>query len=229
MSQVANTNQRLLQIFDCGLTYYSGVLEIQHRLVEQRRLNEIPDTVLVVEHKPVITLGARQSSNILLASREQIEGKGIAVVDIRRGGGATAHNPGQLVFYPILDLTKHGLAASDYVRKLEAIGISLLSELGLKANRKHRFPGLWVGERKIASIGVRVTKCITYHGMAININNDLGIFDYIVPCGLAGVTMTSVLRETEKENPMPHVKELLSHFLAEHFASEGKISYGTCP
>ena len=218
-----------LLICDCGLAEYRKILDKQHQLCEERQQGKISNTVLIVEHNPVITLGAPQSANKLLVDLGFLEQKHIDVVDIRRGGGVTAHNPGQLVFYPIMNMQELSLGISDYIRELEAIGIELLERLDVSGERRKGFPGLWVAERKIASIGVRVSKFVTYHGMAINISNDLSIFDYIVPCGLAGVTMTSVLKETGRENPMPRVKSLLSQFLAEHFAPEGMISHGTCP
>ena len=210
----------LLEIRDCGVEDFRETLELQHWLVEQRREGAIGDTVLIVEHKPVITLGARQSANKLLIERDKLAAKGIDIVEIRRGGGATAHNPGQIVFYPILNLQELRLGVSEYIRTLEAIGIELLKQLGVESSRRKGFPGLWVNEKKIASIGVRVSRQITYHGMAINIQNDLGIFDYIIPCGLEGVKMTSVLKETGKGHSMEDVKNCLSQLLTCHFKSE---------
>ncbi|MHC4106257.1 MAG: lipoyl(octanoyl) transferase LipB, partial [Planctomycetota bacterium] len=141
----------------------------------------------------------------------------IDVVDIRRGGGTTAHNPGQLVFYPIINLQECGLGISEYIRELESIGAELLEQSGVHSERKKGLPGLWVAEKKIASIGVRVSKFITYHGMAINIKNDLGIFEFINPCGLDGVEMTSVLKQTGKHCSMMQAKERLSQLLIRHF------------
>jgi len=238
-----------LTIHDCDLADYREVLHLQHELREKRRNDKIPNTVLIVEHSPVITLGARQSANKLRASREELAKRHIDVVDIRRGGGATAHNTGQLVFYPILHLRKLGLSITEYIRKLEAIGAELLEQLGVhsykglslsdekeilcgacprakrraqndKRGTKERkgLPGLWVGNKKIASIGVRVSKLVTYHGMAINIQNDLSIFDLIIPCGLNDVEMTSVLKETGRQYPISLVKERLSQLLIRRFS-----------
>jgi len=207
-----------LHIIDCGLANYREALQLQHQLREKRRRGEISNTVLIVEHSPVITLGARQSANKLLASKEDLAQKHIDVVDIRRGGGTTAHNPGQLVFYLILNLQELGLGISEYIRELESIGAELLEQLGVHAERRKDFPGLWVGAKKIASIGVRVSKFVTYHGMAINIQNDLSIFDFITPCGLDNVEMTSVLQETGKRHSMSQVKERLSQLLIRHFS-----------
>jgi lipoate-protein ligase B len=203
-----------LCIRDCGLAEYRKVLALQQELQEQRREGRMSDTVLLVEHPPVITLGARQSANRLLVSGAELARRGIDLVEIRRGGGATAHNPGQLVFYPILHLQELGLDISQYVRSLEAIGMELLAGLGVQSECRKGFPGLWVGARKIASLGVRVSRFVTCHGMAINIQNDLSIFQLMVPCGLEGVEMTSVQKETGKTHDMRELKTRLAGLLA---------------
>lgn len=210
------TNCRL-RIRDCGLAGFGQVLQLQHKLVRQRQSGEISNTVLMAEHKPVITLGARALKNRLLVGSEVLAQRRIDLVTIRRGGGTTAHNPGQLVFYPILDLRGLGLGVSEYIRRLEQIGIELLEQLGVKSERRKGFPGLWVGEKKVASIGVRVSKGVTFHGMAINITNDLSIFDMIIPCGLDGLQMTSVLKETGKRHSMSQVKRQLVSLLTSAF------------
>jgi lipoic acid synthetase len=207
-----------LRICDCGLADYRDILEQQHELHDKRLRDEIPDTILIVEHPAVITLGARQSANSLRTGRESLKEQSIDVVDVRRGGGATAHNPGQVVFYPILNLRGLGLNIGEYIRKLEETGIELLEQLDVRAERRKGLPGLWAGSKKIASIGVRISKSVTCHGMAINIQNDLGIFDHIVPCGLDEVKMTSVLNETGREHLMSEIKEKLSQLLIRHFS-----------
>ena len=209
-----------LQIRDCGLADYRQILQLQQVLREKRQQDEIPNTVLIVEHPAVITLGARQSYNKLLASREVLAQKHIEVVDVRRGGGITAHNPGQLVFYPILHLQQFGLGAGEYISKLEVIGAELLEQLNVHSTRRKGAPGLWVGAKKIASIGVRISRQTSYHGMAINIQNDLSIFDSIVPCGLDNVEMTSVLKETGKHSSMNRIKKELAKLLKEHFSPD---------
>jgi len=211
--EFANTVPRII---DCGLADYRQILARQHELSEMRRLGEIPDTVLAVEHHPVITLGARRSANKLLADRADLVRRNIDVVEIRRGGGTTAHNPGQLVFYPILHLQELGLGISEYVRTLETIGIELLEQLDVHSEQRKGLAGLWVGHKKIASVGVRVSKFVTHHGMAINIRNDLSIFDALIPCGLEGVEMTSVLKETGKAPTMAAVKKRLFILLRKH-------------
>jgi lipoic acid synthetase len=209
-----------LRIYDCGLADYRQILERQQRLCEDRYHDKISDTVLIAEHPPVITLGSRRNANKLLTGSDDLAQKHIDVVNIRRGGGATAHNPGQLVFYPILNLQQFGLSVSEYIRELETIGIELLEQLGVHSQRRDGFPGLWVNGKKIASIGVRISRFVTLHGMAINIQNDLSIFDHIVPCGLEGVKMTSVLNETGIQNSISIVKGKLIQLLFRHFSTK---------
>ena len=206
------------RIIDCGLADYRQVLAQQVELHAHRLAGQVPDTVLICEHPAVVTLGARKTANKLLASPEQLASKGIDVVEVTRGGGTTAHNPGQLVFYPILDLRRRGLSAGQYVRTLEKIGLDLLGALGLEAQTRKGLPGLWVGDRKIASIGVRLSKGVAFHGMAVNIRNDLRIFDLLVPCGLDGVEMTSHLKETGQACPMATAKARLAELLTGHLS-----------
>jgi len=208
-----------LEIHDCGLSEYRQILQLQHILIDKRRQNKISDTVLIVEHPAVITLGARQSANKLLISQDEFKQNNIDIVEIRRGGGTTAHNPGQLVFYPILNLKQLNLGISEYIRELETIGTKLIASLDINGSRRKGFPGLWIDQRKIASVGVRVSKFITYHGMAINIRNDLSIFDFIKPCGFEDVEMTSVFKETGKKHSMKLIKKNLAELLMKQFSS----------
>ena len=175
------TGQIPLVIRDCGVISYQDALQLQMELCAQRQNNEIDNTVLIVEHPAVITLGARKSENKLLADENDIHNRGIELAQIGRGGGTTAHNPGQLVFYPIIRIKSIGLDVGQYVRSLEQIGIDLLRCFGVESDRRKGFPGLWIGEKKIASIGVQLKKWVSFHGMAININNDLSIFDNYHP------------------------------------------------
>ena len=215
---VTHTQQQAsFELIDTGRVPYRESLAQQHRLVAQRRQGEIADVVLLAEHFPVITRGARKTANVLLADPATLAAQGIDVVDIRRGGGTTAHNPGQLVIYPIFSLRERRLSIGDYIATLETIGIQLLRGLGAASERKKGFPGLWVDDKKIASIGVRVSRQITYHGMAINISNDLQIFDFLVPCGLQGVKMTSVEQETGGAPAMEAIKERIGTLLRETF------------
>ncbi len=209
-------------IIDCGTKDYQSVLALQENTLQNLLGGTGKDTVFIVEHPPVITLGARDSANKLAKDSDTIKQAGIEIFQIRRGGGITAHNPGQLVVYPIINLKKHLLGVSDFVRMLEKIGIELLGELGLNCSTIKGYPGLWIQERKIASIGVQIKKWITCHGMAININNDLSIFDLIVPCGLENVKMTSVENELGKKNNIDDAKNILKKILLNYFTKENE-------
>jgi lipoate-protein ligase B len=211
-----------IKIIDCGIKDYQSVLQMQENAFQNLLAGTGEDTIFIVEHPPVITLGARESANKLLKDSDTIKQSGIEIFQIRRGGGATAHNPGQLVIYPIINLKKHNLGVSDFVHKLEDIGIELLKELGVNCQTKKGFPGLWVQDRKIASIGVQIKKWITFHGMAININNDLSIFDFIVPCGLDNVKMTNAQIEVGKKISMEEVKNALKKILLNYFIKENE-------
>lgn len=211
-----------LRILDMGLADYRLVLAKQMALQEQRKAQTIADTVVLVEHPPVITLGARASANRLLVPEKTLNEQGIDLVRVRRGGGGTAHNPGQLVLYPILNLQERHWGISEYISILEAIGIDLLADLGVQAGQITGERGLWVGSCKIASIGVRISRSVTHHGMAINIKNDLRIFEYLVPCGLDGVIITSAQRETGKQYAMHGVKQKLIKLLNNYVAAKPK-------
>lgn len=214
MSQVL----REIEVTDGGMMRYAEALALQMELCARRQGDLIANTAVILEHPAVITQGARKSENKLLAAPQWLAEKGIEVVQVGRGGGTTAHNPGQAVMYPVIKLKSLGLGVNEYVRTLEQIGIKLLDGLGVAAERKRGLPGLWVGERKIASIGVQIKKWVTFHGIAINICNDLEIFRYIVPCGLDGVEMTSALKETGQQADMAAVKNELMRLCREAFA-----------
>jgi lipoate-protein ligase B len=189
--------------------------------------------VLVVEHPPTITFGVREDINLLAVDRKVLGKRGVALVKTNRGGGATVHSPGQIVCYPILDLQRRSLRVDEYIALLEDIGIRLLEKLGVTAHRREGFPGLWVkassGDdaipyRKIASIGIHLAGMVTAHGMAVNIRNDLAMFNYIIPCGIDGVSMTSVREETGTEHDMAEVKRLLVECVKEHLTPGGATS-----
>jgi lipoyl(octanoyl) transferase len=212
--------QSELEFRDCGLMGYREALSLQQDLVEQRQKDQICNTVLILEHPPVVTLGVRKDLNELLFSEEILKQRGIELVKVRRGGGCTAHNPGQVVLYPIIKLPSLGFGVNDYIRELETVGIELLEQLGVTAERRAGLPGLWTGRKKIGSIGVRVRRQVTYHGMAINIKNDLSIFETIVPCGLKSVQITNVLKETPAEYSMAQVKQKLARLCVKRWASQ---------
>jgi lipoate-protein ligase B len=206
-----------VDVIDCGIKDYNSVLRMQEQAVAALQNGGEEEKIFIVEHTPVITLGVRTEKNRLLAENEIIEKAGIEIVQIRRGGGTTAHNLGQIVIYPIINLKNHDIGVSDYVHLLEKIGIEFLETLGVKSQTLKGFPGLWVGKKKIASIGVQVKKWITFHGIAININNDLSIFNYIVPCGLDNVCMTSAEKEVNKKINLEDAKKILTRILLKYF------------
>ncbi len=215
-----NRQSNRLTIKDLGIIDYASALETQKQLLAQRQDNKITDTVLLLEHPSVITFGVREEKNQLLKDENFLKKKSIDIVKVRRGGGATAHNPGQIVAYPILSLKSLDIGINEYIRTLEQIGIELLVEFAVSCGRKKGLPGLWVDEKKIASIGVKVHKWITYHGIAINIFNDLSIFDLIVPCGIENVKMTSVLELTGRKPNMQKVKDKLGELCGKYFVSK---------
>lgn len=215
--QHIQTNTVPLVVRDCGLIPYARALAMQMQLCAARQADEIDNTVLIVEHPPVITLGARKTENKLKIDESAILASGVEVVTVGRGGGTTAHNPGQLVFYPVIKLKSLGLGVTEYIRQLEAVGIDLLASFSVQSGRRKGLPGLWVEGKKIASIGVQIKKWVTFHGMAINLNNDLTIFDPIIPCGLDGVTMTSAQRQLGRPVDMPAAKTRLAELCREHF------------
>jgi lipoate-protein ligase B len=210
-------SDKKLLIADMGLCPYETALEVQQRLCADRQADKIQNTVLLAEHPAVITLGARKTENKLIASPADIKTAGIELIQIGRGGAATAHNPGQIVVYPIIKLKSLNLGITEYIRELEQIGIELLAELGVVACRRKGLPGLWVENDKIASIGVQLKKWVTFHGMAVNINNDLSIFDYIVPCGLENIKMTSAAQQTGKQYNIKDVKKIAAQLCGQLF------------
>lgn len=206
MAEPSHIDSQLI-IRDCGIAGYGQNLSLQLELLAARQADTIPNTILLVEHPPVITLGARKTENKLLADESTLRTKGIELITLGRGGGTTAHNPGQLVIYPIVKLKSLKLDVTEFVRRLEQVGLELLDSLGVIAHRQKGLPGLWVGKDKIASVGVQIKKWVTMHGIAINIQNDLSIFDWIVPCGLDGVKMTSAAVQTGRTYTMTEVKD----------------------
>jgi lipoyl(octanoyl) transferase len=172
------------------------VLELQRDLCRRRVSGEqTEDLLLLVEHPAVVTLGRGTRESSLPLSRELLEGRGLEVFEVERGGDVTLHAPGQLVGYPILDLNGFRSDLHWYLRQLEETLIRALETLGLRAERNPGKTGVWSSGRKIASIGIHVKQWVTLHGFALNVTTDLSLFDCIVPCGIHGVTMTSVARE----------------------------------
>ena len=180
---------------------YEAALKLQQGLMQARAEGRIGDVLLLLQHPSVFTTGRFEGEEDMVVPRERLAREGIAVFHTNRGGGATYHGPGQLVGYPIINLREDGLGVREYIQKLEAVIIKLLLALGIQGHRVAEYPGVWVGEKKVCSIAVHVSRSVTTHGFALNVTNDLRYFRYIRPCGLAGEVMTSV-------------SELLGHWVA---------------
>jgi lipoate-protein ligase B len=185
-----------IAVIDLGRRAYGPVLELQRDLCRRRLAGELTeDVLLLVEHDPVVTLGRSTRDSSLPLPRKLLEARGLEVFEVERGGDVTLHAPGQLVGYPILDLGGYRRDLHWYLRQLEEAMIRGLADLGVAAERNPGKTGVWTSGRKIASIGIHVKQWVTLHGFALNVTTDLSLFDLIVPCGIPGVTMTSVARE----------------------------------
>jgi lipoate-protein ligase B len=179
---------------DAGRLPYAEALALQKETVRRRVAKEIPDTLILVEHPPVITMGKMAKQEHIVGRRE-----GVEVVTTPRGGDVTYHGPGQIVGYPIVDLTAINLDLKKYLERLEEVMIRAVAAYGIQAGRQPGMTGAWVGDRKIGAIGVRVEKWVTSHGFALNATTDLSGFDLIIPCGLLGKGVTSIARETGRD------------------------------
>ncbi|HEV2858106.1 MAG TPA: lipoyl(octanoyl) transferase LipB [Solirubrobacterales bacterium] len=203
-----------------GTVPYLEAWELQKELAEQRRRNEIPDALLLLEHPPTYTRGRRSKPEELPMGVDWYEAQGIEVQDTDRGGLVTYHGPGQLVAYPIVDLGEYGDDVHAYVRGLEQVMIGALGDAGVPAQTIDGLTGVWTeGDppptisshpaRKIGSIGLHVSRGVTTHGLAVNVDNDLQPFEWIVPCGIEGVAMTSIARESGAEQSVGAFSDLL--------------------
>jgi lipoyl(octanoyl) transferase len=198
----------------CGIIPYEEARETQRSLAERRQRDEIADVLLLLEHPPVYTRGRRSSPEELPMGDQWYEMQGIEVRETDRGGRVTYHGPGQLVAYPIVSLRPYGDDVLAYVRRLERVTVEALAEHGVEAGPIEGLTGVWTrgaapgsgggaGEaRKIGSIGVHVSRGVTTHGLAVNVSNDLQPFEWIVPCGIEGVAMTSLSRELGAEQDL---------------------------
>ena len=190
-----------------GLIDYQSALDLQASLVEQRKLGEIPDQLLLLEHPDVITLGVktRNDRSHVLESEDALAAKGVALFESGRGGDVTYHGPGQLVGYPIFDLKPDRCDVHKYVRDLEEVLIRAVAEFGITAGRVPGLTGIWVDDSKLAAIGVRISRWVTSHGFALNVNTDLSRFGLIVPCGITDRGVTSMERQLGHAVPMAEV------------------------
>ena len=210
-----------LWVCHLGEVEYRAGVALQERVRAARQADEVPDTLLVLEHPPVYTRGRRSDPGELPMGEDWYRSQGIDVVDSDRGGKLTYHGPGQLVGYPIMRIDD----VVAYLRTIEAAIISALADQGVEARMREGLTGVWVGDRKIGSIGVHVSRGVTTHGFAINVDNDLQPFEWVVPCGLDGVRMTSVCRETRRQS-LPCFRRRMAWRFAEAFGRRQRLVSG---
>jgi lipoate-protein ligase B len=211
-----------------GQVPYDEAREAQKALERARQAGGIPDVLLLLEHPPVYTKGRRSDPAELPMGEDWYRMQGIEVTETDRGGLVTYHGPGQLVGYPIVDLTPYGGDVHEYIRRMEWVMIESLGDLDIEAEVIEGLTGVWVGGgppegRKIGSIGVHVNKGVTTHGFAINVNNDLQPFEWIVPCGIDQVRMTSVSRESGRAGSLPCFRKRMAYRFAEAFGLRQRL------
>jgi len=202
---------------DLEMIDYKEAWDLQKELFELRYKKQLPDILLLLEHPHTYTLGRTADSLHLIGTKEYLAENKISVYDIDRGGDITYHGPGQIVGYPIIDLNDWFKDTHKYLRGLEEIIIRTCAEYGIIGKRDPDHTGVWVGNRKIAAIGIKVSRWITMHGFAFNINSDLSLFNGIIPCGIHDKGVTSILNETGKEADISEVKGKLTNNFKEFF------------
>jgi lipoate-protein ligase B len=197
---------------DLGRTDYLAALQVQEQLVDLKLRGASADLLLFVEHPPVYTLGRGGKEANVVAPKD------VPVYRASRGGDVTYHGPGQLIIYPIIDLrSKLRKDVHRYVRNLEQSAILTLADFGMVGTRRPPYTGIWIGDKKIGAIGVAVRRCVTYHGLALNVNTDLSYFQRIIPCGLSWADVTSMAQDLGAEQSMESVRESFLHHFAELF------------
>ncbi|ADN01433.1 lipoyl(octanoyl) transferase LipB [Spirochaeta thermophila] len=214
--------QNTLCVTWLGRQPYRPVWELQHALRRKRAAGTIPDVLLLLEHDPVITMGTRETSHEILLPPEELASRGVAVLQVERGGEVTYHGPGQLVAYPILSLRHHPRSVKKLVHHLEEVGIRVVARYGIRAERDPRYPGLWVEDRKIMAIGIAIREGITFHGIALNVHTDLEAFSWIVPCGIRDRGVTSIARETGKQLSVEEIARAWEETFLEVFGYRGE-------
>ena len=211
-----------IEVRRLGTIGYQAALDLQAQLVERRKQGLIPDQLLLLEHPPVITLGVRTRNDRshVLESEAALAAKGVGLFETGRGGDVTYHGPGQLVGYPIVDLKPDRCDVHRYVRDLEEVLIRAVDAFGVRAGRIEGLTGIWVGDQKLAAIGVRISPWVTSHGFALNVNTDLSHFGLIVPCGITDKGVTSLERLLGHALPMDEVAETVARQFAALFSGE---------
>jgi lipoyl(octanoyl) transferase len=211
-----------IEVRRLGTIDYQAALDLQARLVEERKQSLIPDQLLLLEHPPVITLGVktRNDRSHVLESEASLAAKGVGLFETGRGGDVTYHGPGQLVGYPIVDLKPDRCDVHRYVRDLEEVLIRAVAGFGVAAGRIEGLTGIWVDDQKLAAIGVRISRWVTSHGFALNVNTNLSHFGLIVPCGITDKGVTSLERLLGRPVSMDEVGEVVAREFAAIFAAE---------
>jgi len=211
-----------IEVRRLGTIGYQAALDLQAQLVERRKQGLIPDQLLLLEHPPVITLGVRTRNDRshVLESEAALAARGVGLFETGRGGDVTYHGPGQLVGYPIVDLKPDRCDVHRYVRDLEEVLIRAADAFGVRAGRIEGLTGIWVGDQKLAAIGVRISRWVTSHGFALNVNTDLSHFGLIVPCGITDKGVTSLERLLGHALPMDEVAETVARQFAALFSAE---------
>ena len=205
-----------IKILDLGHSSYREVWDLQKKMHKDRINSKINDTLIFVEHESVYTLGKNANKDHLLQNKDD----SIDVFDIERGGDITYHGPGQLVVYPILDLTNYQKSVSWYMRKLEQVTIDLLSEYDIEATRSKGLTGVWVGDEKIAAQGVKISRWVTMHGFSINVNTNLDFYDGIIPCGIFDRGVTSISEILGKLIDMNQIKMIITEKFNNNFKKD---------
>lgn len=210
-------NKKLIY-YDLGIIDYKGAWDLQRNIFDLRFQNKINDILLLLEHPHTYTLGKTADRKNLVGDKNYLEENKISVYDIDRGGDITYHGPGQIVGYPILDLNNWETDAHKYLRALEEVLIKTCADYGLQASRKEKYTGVWIGERKIAAIGIKISRWITMHGFAFNVNTDLSLFNGIIPCGIQDKEVTSLQKELGEKIEVNKVKVKILQNMLHHFS-----------
>lgn len=207
------SSEKEILYIDAGIIDHQEAWDLQKKILELRYQNKIPDVLLLLEHPNTYTLGKVADKKNLLSDPDFLKENNISVYEIDRGGDITFHGPGQIVGYPIINLVNWKRDAHEYLRGLEEVIIRTCDEFGLKSKRNPKYTGVWIDDRKIAAIGIKISRWITMHGFAFNINTDLSLFNGIIPCGIKEKSVTSLSKELNVEVEIKIVKEkLLNHF-----------------
>ena len=211
---------RICELRNLRLVTYENGMHLQQKLVSLRQSEAIPDQLLLLEHPPIITLGRGGDAANLLAAPDVLRANGVRYYETTRGGDITYHGPGQVVGYPIIHLGEGNRDVRKYVTKLEEVLIGTVAQFGIRATRAEGKRGIWVGNNKIAAIGVRIARWVTSHGFALNVNTNLDHFRLITPCGIQGAGVTSIAREIGEEVPLDEVRAVVVRKFAEVFDRE---------